>query len=269
VPREFVIKYILTIFLALCALSCGVGRENQFVARQITIGTKVYNYRVYVPKNRLPETKLPVMLYLHGSGSRGDDNLAQVQSLNEYIAQNPERFNFIIVAPQCSEDAFWVGEMSDQALAALDETVQEFNGDDKRLYLTGYSLGGNGVWLTGALNPGKFAALVPIAGWAVPSPALTPHQREPLSPELLALFDAADPYKAFAEKIGRTPVWVFHGDEDNVLPIFDSRKLVEALKAEGNQRVKFTEYENDGHDIVAKPFNDPAFFEWLLKQQRN
>jgi len=264
-----VIKYILTIFLVLCALSCGVKRENQFIARQVTIGTKVYNYRVYVPKDRPAETKLPVMLYLHGSGARGDDNEAQIQGLNEYIAQNPERFSFIIVAPQCREDAFWVTEMTEQALKALDETVKEFNGDDKRLYLTGYSLGGNGVWLTGALNSDKFAALIPIAGWAVPSPELTPHQRAPLSPELLALFDAADPYQAFAEKIGSTPVWVFHGAKDDVVPVEASRKMVDALKAAGNENIKFTEYENDGHNIIAKPFNDPAFFEWLLKQRRN
>jgi predicted peptidase len=72
------------------------------------------------------------------------------------------------VLPQCKKDSFWAAsDMADYAVAALDEAVREFNGDPDRLYLAGFSLGGYGTWQIAAANPGKFAALVPVAGGVV------------------------------------------------------------------------------------------------------
>lgn len=262
-------KIIFVILFVFIAINCGgKKRENLFVEREVTVGSNTYRYRVYVPKNRQPDEKTPVMLYLHGSGSRGDDNESQTQGFNTFIAENPERFSFIIVAPQCRRDTFWAGEMTEQAIKALDQTVWEFNGDEKKLYLAGYSMGGYGTWQTAVLYPDKFAALVPIAGGIIPPFELTPEHRRLVSPKIIALVESADPYKAFGEKIGNTPVWVFHGKRDDAVPVSESRKIVEALKNAGKKNINFTEYEG-GHDIVAEPFRDPKFFEWLLQQHLN
>ena len=92
------------------------------------------------------------------------------------------------------------------AMAELDQTVKEFNGDESRLYLAGFSLGGYGVWTTAAMYPGKFAAIVPMSGRVLPRPA----ERKNVDPEILKLADEPDPYAAFANKIGKAPVWIFH-----------------------------------------------------------
>lgn len=241
--------------------------EKKFLIRQTTIRANTYGYRVYVPENREPNRKLPVMLYLHGSGGRGNDNQSQLSGLSEIIDEHTERFSFIVVAPQCRDGAFWAGEMNEQAFKALDETIGEFGGDVSRLYLSGFSMGGNGTWQIGLVHPGKFAALVPIAGLVAPVGELSTEQKAALAPRLLAAATSEDPYRSFAEGIGQTPVWIFHGSNDEAVPVTESRKITEALKNVGNASVNYTEYENAGHLIVGKALGEPKLFEWLSKQQ--
>lgn len=255
-------------FVAFGAFGCsGNRRGTEFLVRQVTVGSVTYNYRVYLPKNRRPDEKLPVMLYLHGSGSRGDDNESQIAGFDKFIAENPQNYSFMIVLPQCRSGTFWAGPMAEQAVAALDQTVTEFNGDEKRLYLAGYSMGGYGTWQMGILYPDKFAALVPIAGGIVPNGPLSPEDRATVSPKINALADSGDPYQAFAAELSKKPVWVFHGGSDDVVPVEGSRKMVAALKNAGNNNVNYTEYEGVKHASVEKAFSEPQLFEWLKIQQ--
>lgn len=240
--------------------------DERFLKRQVTIDGNSYGYRVYVPEDRDPNQKLPVMLYLHGSGSRGDDNQSQLRGLAEIIEENSERFSFIVVVPQCREGAFWAGEMNQQAFKALDATIHEFGGDASRVYLAGFSMGGNGTWQIGLVHPNKFAALVPIAGGVAPG-SLSANQKAALAPRLLAAATSEDPYRSFAEGIGQTPVWIFHGSKDEAVPVTESRKIDDAFKNAGNANVNYTEYENVGHMIVEKALSEPKLFEWLARQQ--
>ncbi len=256
----------LIVFLLLFVGCSGNHSNASFLRRQVVIGSNAYKYRVYVPPKHRPDEKLPVMLFLHGSDERGDDNEAQIRGLDKVIEGNPQNFPFIIVFPQCRKNTFWAGEMTAQAVRALDETVREFSGDENRLYLAGFSLGGYGVWQTAVMYPDKFAALVPMSGRVMPRLDKNSKETDVLSPEQLAVAVSPEPYKAMAEKIGRKPVWVFHGKEDNIVPIGQSRKITEALRNLGDSKVNVTEYENTGHYTQEKVFNEPQLFAWLTKQ---
>ncbi|HLM62148.1 MAG TPA: prolyl oligopeptidase family serine peptidase [Pyrinomonadaceae bacterium] len=263
------VKAALSLFFLLfvqCVSAQSISEE--FLRREVKINSNAYGYRVYVPKNRNPKKKLPVMLFLHGNGVNGADNERHIQGISETVNRNPEFFNFIIVFPQARQNTFWVGEMVTQAVKALDQTVEEFNGDSKKLYLAGFSMGGYGTWATAVLNPHKFAALLPIAGGIVPPYQLPSFVKQTLPPPILAILDAPSPHEALAEKIGQTPVWLFHGDEDESVPVTESRKISAALKKNGNKNVIYTEFEKTNHNnALIKAFSEPKLFQWLAKQK--
>lgn len=243
--------------------------EPDFLKRTVTVGVNSYDYRVYVPKNRQPKKKMPVMLFLHGNGANGTDNERQIFGIGDFIKQNPERFSFIMVFPQSRQGKFWVGEMLEQAEKALDQSVTEFNGDTRRIYLAGYSMGGYGAWQLAALKPAKFAALVPVAGGIVPPPPflLTESARKDVSPTILQLLAAPNPYEAFAAKIGKTPTWIFHGNLDKSVPVTESRQIFEALKKQNSKTVAYTELPDIGHNSIENAFAEPKLYEWLAKQK--
>jgi predicted peptidase len=78
--------------------------------------------------------------------------------------------------------------------------------------------------------------------------------------------NSPDPYNAFAEGIGNTPVWIFHGAADDIVLAEGSRKMAEVLKAIGNTNVNYTEFAGVGHDSLMKVLTEPALYEWLARQ---
>ena len=259
----------LSLFLAVILSGCSDGiPPDDFLARSVNVDGQQYDYRVLVPKNRDPNQKLPVMLYLHGSGARGDDNIAQMDGFRWAIDPVRDKLDFIVVLPQCRENSFWSSkDMADYSLAALDETVKEFDGDPQRLSLAGFSLGGYGVWHVAAANPGKFAALVPVAGGVVGERPVELRDREAMIPDVLKMLDAPDPYKTVAAAIGQTPVWTFHGAKDDAVRVDFARRIVQALKDAGNPNVKYTEYPEESHQIFGKAITEPGLLEWLQEQK--
>jgi predicted peptidase len=241
---------------------------DDYISRSVTVDGKIYEYRIYIPKGRDPNKKLSAMLFLHGSGARGQDNIAQIDSFRWSIEPVKENVDLIAVLPQCRNDTFWASsDMANQALAALDAAVAEFNGDPERLYLAGFSLGGYGTWQIAAAHPGKFAALLPIAGGVVGERPIEPRDRAAIIPQVGAILDSPEPYVAVAKAIGQTPVWVFHGEADEAVPVDFSRRIVKALTDAGNPNVRYTEYPKDGHMIIIKAFSEPGLFEWLANQR--
>ena len=265
-------RRILLIVVGLLGLfGCANDRTliTEFQERKITIGNVTYAYRVFVPEGRNPNERIPVMLYLHGSGVRGDDNVAQADAFALAVESVRDKIKFVVVIPQCRNDTFWASrEMASYALGALDQSVREFNGDDRQLYLAGFSLGGYGTWQIAAANPGKFAALMPVAGGVVGERPIAQADREAIIPSVGEMLDSEEPYKATARAIGSTPVWAFHGAKDEAVPVAFSRTIVQALKGNGSTNVKYTEYRDEGHMIFAKSFAEPGFLEWLIAQKR-
>jgi predicted peptidase len=152
--------------------------------------------------------------------------------------------------------------MKTQALAALDHSIKEFHGDRSRVYLTGLSMGGYATWDFAVAEPHRFAALVPICGGV--RPAIDWSELRVHLPD-----DAkdADPYAEVARRIGKTPVWIFHGDADDAVPVEEARHMAAALKA-ARAEYKYTEYPGVGHNSWDKAYADLDLIMWLLSKSK-
>ncbi len=201
---------------------------------------------VFVPAKFEPGNQPPVMLFLHGAGERGTNNIDQIMvGLGPAIWKRKGTFPFVTVIPQCRTGSNWLADGPDAqwALAMLKQTQAEFGTDPDRVYLTGLSMGGAGTWSIAAKNPSAWAAIVPMC---------------------------AGPNTANAEKFAaaRLPIWNFCGDKDREGTVKASRDMQEALtKAGGN--AKYTEYPGVGHNCWDDAYGTDALYTWLLEQARD
>ena len=177
-------------------------------------------YLVYVPETKLENGKHPLLLYLHGSGSRGSDiSKLEGSGPSPYLKKNKD-YPFIVVTPQCNEGDSWHALY----LHRLIDTIEaNYPIDPDRIYVTGLSMGGIGTWSIAAFNPGRFAAIAPVC-------ARSPFATE----EVSALKDLS--------------IWAFHGKKDDVIPYQETEKLVNKLEAL-DADVNFTLYSELGHAI--------------------
>jgi predicted peptidase len=224
-------------------------QRSGLLTRTVKVGAAAYDYQVYVPSKIREQSKLPVIVFLHGIGQRGEGGFVPAREgiantmLRNYLEQVPA----IVLLPQCRRNRYWHDpEMDRMVTESLRQTVSEFEADEARLYLTGVSMGGFGAWHMASKHPGKFAALVPICGG---SPLI-----------------AADRFAPVAKGVGRTPVWVFHGAEDPIVPVSESRRMVAALKAAGGD-VRYNEYAGVGHNVWLNVLAEPGLLPWMLAQR--
>ncbi len=238
--------------------------ETGFLDRTITVEGATYKYQVFLPENWSTNQKWPIILFLHGAGERGSDGLVQTDvGIGTAVRKDRTRFPAVIVIPQCKSGDWWSApDMQALALATLAAATKEFKGDPKRTYLTGLSMGGYGSWALAAKYPGKFAAVVPICGGIVPPKSLLDK-----FPEMAKNFYPDDPksYSEVAAKIGKTPVWIFHGGADPVVPVEYSQKMNDALKAAGGD-VHYTEFPGVGHESWNKAYAEPDLMTWMLSK---
>jgi predicted peptidase len=231
--------------------------KTGFLNRTVSVSGTEYRYQVFLPADWTNKQKWPVILFLHGSGERGDDGVAQAQvGIGSAIRLHPERFPAVVVMPQCRNGERWTDpDMEAMALAALDRSMKEFHGDADQVFLSGLSMGGYASWDLAAKYPGKWAAAVIICG------GIRRRTDPPISEQ-----DTAKLYAEAAGKIGaKLPIWVFHGGADGTVPVEESRKMVEALKALGS-KVKYTEYAGVEHNSWDKAYAEPDLPAWLFAQ---
>lgn len=252
----------LVLLVVLLAAAC--SRRPHFLERSVTLGPREYRYRVWLPAHYTKLHHWPVVLFLHGSGERGTDNLRQLTNgLAPALERYGQRYKVVVVLPQCRMGEEWYGEEETQALAALEQTIREFHGDRRRVYLTGISMGGAGAWYM-ARHRRKFAAVVPISGEVARRPD-DPFPSDP-PPDIARIVGAPDPYAALADQIGATPIWAFHGSADEVVPATESRAMFAALKQSGGNAL-YTEYAGAGHDVWDLVYANNDFVKWMLKQR--
>jgi predicted peptidase len=184
-----------------------------------------------------------VILFLHGAAERGSDGLLPTAvGLGPAVNRRTERWPALIVTPQCPLEQRWRDEPLEAALKALEEAMNEFNVDQDRVYVTGVSMGGFGSFLLAAADPGRFEAIVPVCGGGVPS--------------------------TMAEPLKDMPIWAFHGAADDVVPVQRSREMVEAIRAAGNGRLRYTEYAGIGHESWLLAYEEEELPGWLFGQSR-
>lgn len=240
--------------------------ETGFPNRSLVMDAAEYRYQVYVPREFQASSKWPVILALHGEGEYGEDGLRQTAlAVAGAIRRHPERFPAIVVFPQAHVDGTpgWQGTGGRAALAAVDKAVAEFSGDSARIYITGYSAGGNGAWYLASHHPDRFAAAVVVCGFVSEFRGGTTNILYPA----LAPGSASDPFAALAQRVAGLSIWIFHGDADPMASVDESRKMAAALKAIG-ANARYTEFPGVGHDAWTPAYDRADLFEWMLKQQR-
>ena len=195
-------------------------------------------YWVTLPKGYGTEQKKwPLIIYLHASNLQGHDLSMIGTPIPPDVDEIENDFPFVVLTPQCPEE--YDAWPSDIVVELVDEMVKQYNVDARRVYVTGFSLGGRGTWSVAVDHPELFAAIVPVAG-----------------------------SYGHPERIGRiknVPVWAFHGNRDNTVAFAPVRDMVEDLKESGGN-VRFTIYEGASHGIKGRAYSTRELYEWLLKQ---
>lgn len=202
-------------------------------------------YLLYLPKeyDMDSEKKWPLILFLHGMGERGSDLEIIKKHGIPKIVENWEGFPFITISPQCPDNSTWIMEL-DALYGLIKEVINIYRIDTSRIYLTGLSMGGFGAWHLAAAYPDLFAAVVPICGGTIEKIGF---------PERIKI-------------LKDTPIWAFHGAQDNVVPLWKSQELVDILE-KYNGNVKFTVYPEAGHDSWTETYENKELYEWLLEQK--
>ena len=202
--------------------------------------------------------KYPLILFLHGVGERGTDNMKQLLVGLDIFADPARigRYPCFIAAPQCPEEDKWadvdwradrhvMNKKPARSLALALEIItalrKEFPIDPDRLYIIGYSMGGFGTWDAIQRYPDLFAAAVPVCG-------------------------GGD--ETAARRIIHVPVWVFHGALDNIVKVERSRNMVNALVRAGGVP-RYTEYATINHFCWGYAFMNENMLAWLFGLRRS
>jgi predicted peptidase len=217
-----------------------------FIARGFQRYLDTFPYRLFIPPGYTPERTYPVVVWLHGAGGIGADNIQNIT--NDQVAgtrvwttpENQAKNPAFVVVPQIR--GAWAPADRDQGmdivpplLAAL---AKEYALDSTRLYVVGQSLGGAGAWELMRAHPNLFAAGIAVC-------------------------------PAIAEVRGgvTTPAWVFVGDQD-VPIILNAARQMRDSNAAGGRPVRYTEYPGMGHDIWERVFKEPDLVDWLFDKRR-
>jgi poly(3-hydroxybutyrate) depolymerase len=233
-------------------------QDTGFLNRKIELHGVTYKFQVYLPEDwRRDDKKLwPIILFLHGRGERGSEGMWQTQiGLPEAVRNHPDRWPFVIVMPQCPQNAHWTDPaMLDLAMSALDQESAEFHGDPARTYLTGLSLGGYGAWELARLHPHRWAAIAIASSgvfWSY----------EPERWQEASVLPAE-----YASAVGRTPIWLFHGSLDPVVVPRQSELLFDAVKADGGN-IRLWIYQGLKHDSWSRAYDEPELPHWFLSHR--
>ena len=250
---------VLIFIMGCAATTLGDDQVDGFVARIYRDQSgNTMPYRLFIPPKYTKSREYPVIVWLHGGGGVGTDNLRQIQGDQVAgtrlwtAAANQARHPAFVVVPQAMTG--WdttgvfapVGKPEErqltsalvQVLGILDALTREFHIDSRRVYIAGQSLGGFGTWNLITKKPGVFAAAIILCGGG---------------------------NAALAETVKHMPIWSFQGDADRAPFLNSNRNMIAAVrKAGGNPR--YTEYPGMGHEIWDRVFKEPELVEWLFAQ---
>jgi predicted peptidase len=244
------IRCAAIVFILTTAVPCAAQDSvDGFVARVYKTGREIMPYRLFIPPGYDAQKKYPLIMWLHGAGGMGRDNLRQIsgdQIPGTRTWTTPEhqaRYPAFVLVPQSPGD--WADVNRDRlsdslalAVRILDGLTSEFSIDPRRFYVAGQSNGGYGVWDLITKRPELVAAAVPLCG-------------------------GGDP--ARAARGASVPVWAFHGAADTNIPVIASRQMIAAIRKAGGHP-RYTEYQGAGHDIWTRALAEPGLIDWLFAQ---
>lgn len=256
-------RYIVLFLLYFCAAGLLSAQDLSAYERRLYINADgdTLPYRILFPEGYATGKSFPLILVLHGAGERGNDNELQLVHGAKLFLQPEVRAKYpaIVVFPQCPKDQYWArverdperidwafplyetpGKPMRLVMELTDMLMNDTKTDASRMYVGGLSMGGMGTFELLSRMPSHFAAAFPICGGG-----------NPLAAPLYAR---------------NTPLWVFHGDADAVVPVRLSRRMVEAAQQAGG-RVRYSEYPGVNHNSWDNAFAEPELLSWLLKHR--
>lgn len=214
-------------------------------------------YLVYSPAVK-PEGKLPLVIYLHGAGGVGDE-IRKIRGQSSQVVKGIEKFEkgpCLVVAPQCRRDSpksdergTWIPEDLNVLLQHLKASLPV---DEKRIYLTGNSMGGYGSWVWGGNNPEHFAAIVPVVGGIGRG-----------GPK-----DVTTKIEKWAANLAKIPVYAFAGGKDKVVPAERSERMVAAIRKAGGKLAKIKVFPEEGHGAGRLVWSGAEVYDWMFAQKR-
>lgn len=196
------------------------------------------NYLIFVPKEY--KENLPLIVYLHGAGERGKkiEHLSR-HGLVKLLTEGRE-IDAVVLAPQCPADCVW-DNLPHQLKALIDEIVNRYKIDAKKITVTGSSMGGFGTWMLGMTYPNFFAGLAPVAGGGM---------------------------EWRGSNLAQTPIRAYHGKKDKTVECIRSEMMVQAVNEKGGV-AELVPLENLGHnDGIDFAYRSTDLVQWLLKQTR-
>ena len=220
----------------------GCSSQSKLISdSMLAVTEEKLDYFLYYPEGYEDNTDetFGLLLFLHGGGEAGGglDDLAKNGPPKMLI--DGTQFPFLVLVPQNPHKKMWWNTHA--VIELLDKVVTESKVDESRIYLSGLSRGGGAAWELVTQYPKKFAALAVVCG-------MTPL-----------------PYAHWVDK--KLPIWVFHGAKDEIIPVSESDEMVKTLKDSG-YTVKYTRYDNLGHNVWDKAYQNPELYDWLAAQSR-
>ena len=218
-------------------------------------------YRLLLPEGYNDTKKYPLVIFLHGSGEKGNDNEKQLTHGTKLFLDNRKDFPAIIVFPQCNANSYWsnvniVGSGKDRAFEFSDggeptapmqllmqlvkKLPHQYKIKKRQVYVMGLSMGGMGTFELVNRMPKTFAAAIPICGGANTNTA---------------------------KNLKITNWWVFHGGKDDVVLPRYSEAMVAAMK-QNKVNVKFTLFPEANHNSWDATFATPGLLNWMFSQKR-
>ena len=231
--------FILFIAVILTCMIQPADAQSQYKEKADIVRKTTLNYWLRLPADYKKEKSktYPVLIFLHGSGERGDSlELVKKHGPPSFVDGRPD-FPFIVVSPQCPLGTWWITE---DLQAMLEQILTKYRIDTTRIYLTGLSMGGFGTWSWACKYPDQFAAIAPVCG-------------------------GGD--MQFAGALKNMPIWAFHGEADPVVPVKRTVEMVEAVNANGGN-ARMTIYPGVGHDSWENAYSDEELYKWLLIQTK-
>jgi predicted peptidase len=200
-----------------------------------------YQFALFIPPEYRGDRPYPLILFLHGYGDRGTiGRQFTAVGLPPALESQKEGFGSLVLCPQ-GHGGFWPADGDDarMAMELLDAVQKEYRVDPKRIYLTGVSSGGVGVWELAGRFPGRWAAIVPVSSPAQPGAA---------------------------RSIKDIPCWCFHNSHDAESPVRDPRRMIAALRVAGGAP-RYTEFFGLDHNAWDRAYAMPDLYDWLLQQR--
>ncbi|MDY7394326.1 prolyl oligopeptidase family serine peptidase [Aureibaculum sp. 2210JD6-5] len=256
------IKNLFLISILFLTANLYAQHKQSFVKEYLVEGTDTLKLRVLYPKDFKKTESYPLVVFLHGAGERGNDNEKQLVHGSQLFVDSIQKYPAIVVFPQCKENDYWANAEVDRTtkpitlqfpkerkptksmhlvVRYLDELVKNNYVNKNQIYLGGLSMGGMGTFELLGRKPHMFAAAFAICGGG--------------NTEL-------------AEKYAKnTPMWIFHGAEDDVVDPRLSVEMVSALMKYG-AKPNFNLYRNTNHNSWDAAFAEPELLSWLFSNKK-